>query len=195
MLKKRSVLLVLMLLLSICVFGACGEKETDAVEKSGSEATDSAQAEESSGSYTLFGEFYTQSLYGEDITEEIFAQADLTMVNIWGTFCGPCIQEMPDLGELNREYAEQGFQIVGLISDVNEANDKTAIQIVEETQADYTHMVSSLDMQNNILRYVNAVPTTVFIDKEGNLVGNVYSGAREKEEWALIIEELLSEVQ
>ena len=32
------------------------------------------------------------------MTHEVFDDADLTVINIWGTFCGPCIQEMPDLG-------------------------------------------------------------------------------------------------
>ena len=50
-----------------------------------------------------FGAFESETLDGEKVTEEIFQQADLTMVNIWATFCGPCIQEMPDLAQLSEE--------------------------------------------------------------------------------------------
>lgn len=192
--KRKNIFLVLLLILSMFLLSACGGSETEVVDDSENKVEESAEAE-STAQNTLFGKFYSQTLDGENVTEEIFAQADLTMVNIWGTFCGPCIQEMPDLGELGREYEGTGFQIVGIITDVNKANDETAMQIVDETQADYTHIINSLDLQNNVLQYVSAVPTTVFIDREGNLVGDVYSGSRDKEAWGLIIEELLSEVQ
>lgn len=192
--KKVYRLLTLILAFTILSLCACGEKESAPADNSGNKAADSAKGE-LSAQETLFGSFYAQTLDGGDTTEEIFAQADLTMVNIWATFCGPCINEMPDLGELNREYKDKGFQIMGLISDVNMPGDETALQIVEETQADYTHMVASLDLQGGILKYVSVVPTTVFVDKEGNQVGDVYSGSRDKESWAEIIDALLSEVQ
>ena len=39
------------------------------------------------------------------------------MINVWGTDCGPCIQEMPDLAALHEAYADKGVQVVGLVSD------------------------------------------------------------------------------
>ena len=116
------------------------------------------------------------------------------MVNIWGTFCGPCIREMPDLGELSREYSDRGVQVVGLVSDVGEAKNEKAEEIVSTTKADYTHIIASQDLMSGILSSVNVVPTTIFVDKEGNQVGDVYSGARDKAEWAGIIDKLLGEI-
>ncbi len=195
---KKIYSLIIGMLMAVMLISGCGKQEESASpESEETEMTDAAQDEQedtSSDGSGLFGTFYAQTLYGEDVTEEIFSQADLTMVNIWGTFCNPCIEEMPALGELSREYADYGFQIVGLISDVTEPEDRLSIQIVEETKADYTHMVASLDFQNGILRYVQGVPTTVFIDSEGNMVGEVYVGARDKEAWSQIIGELLKEV-
>ena len=46
----------------------------------------------------VFGSFTAQTLDGTEVTQDIFKETDLTMVNIWGTFCGPCIREMPELG-------------------------------------------------------------------------------------------------
>ena len=45
--------------------------------------------------------FTAKDLDGNTVTEEIFAEKDLTVVNIWGTFCPPCIAEMPELGEFH----------------------------------------------------------------------------------------------
>ena len=71
---------------------------------------DRENEKEESGRQTsknVFGSFTSETLEGTEITQDIFAEADLTMVNIWGTFCGPCIREMPELGEISREYGEK----------------------------------------------------------------------------------------
>ena len=52
---------------------------------------------------TVFEDFTAQDLDGNTVDESIFADYEVTMVNLWGTFCGPCLQEMPDLGEISDE--------------------------------------------------------------------------------------------
>lgn len=191
--KRRIVLSIVIIAMTgmFLLTGCAGKSEHS---ESGKNKADN-QAENVQSDAKVFGMFTTQTLGGEEVTESIFAEADLTMVNIWGTFCGPCINEMPDLGELGREYADHGVQIVGLISDVAEVKDETALEIVEATQADYMHLVASPDLQRGILREVQVVPTTIFVDSEGRQVGGVYSGANSKEDWKKIIEELRTEVQ
>lgn len=142
----------------------------------------------------VFGSFTAQTLDGTEVTQDIFKETDLTMVNIWGTFCGPCIREMPELGEISREYEGEEFQIVGMLCDVYEAGDDTALEIVESTQADYIHIVASPDLVNGILRQVQAVPTTIFVDSDGNQVGEAYTGSRDKDSWLQIIEEVKSKM-
>ena len=183
--KMKYILLLLAMMLTLA---ACGKTATEEAEVP--EETDVSEE-----ANVLFGHFSSQTLEGEEVTEEIFANADLTMVNIWGTFCGPCIAEMPDLGELSLEYADKGFQIIGVLCDVMEPGDETALEIVEETKADYTHLIASEDLTMNVLQYVSSVPTTVFIDKDGYVVGEVYSGARDKTTWELIINQKLVEGQ
>lgn len=193
---KKMKYLVFMLM-AVLLLAACGKSE-EVVEE---DITESVEAEETTEEENeqepvkLFGVFDTQTLDGEPVTEEIWGEADLTMVNIWGTFCGPCIAEMPDLGEISREYADRGFQIVGMVCDVMEPGNETALEIVSETKADYTHVVASEDLTMNALQYVSSVPTTVFLDKEGDVVGEVYSGARDKASWELIINQYLAEVK
>lgn len=158
------------------------------------QADNTAEASEKN---EIFGEFKTKTLDGEEVDQDIFAKADLTMVNIWGTFCGPCIREMPELGELSREYADKGFQMVGIISDVSQPEDDTALEIVKKTEADYTHLVIPKDanMQYRILKNAQVVPTTIFLDKDGNQVGDTYPGAKSKKQWTAVIDEMLEKVQ
>lgn len=170
------------------VFGTAAAAQEETENPTETSVTEAGLPEE-----RLFGDFTTMTLEGEETDQEIFAQAELTMVNIWATFCGPCIREMPDLGILSQEYKEQDVQIIGMIADVAEAKEETALAIVEYTQADYPHLILSEDLLQSYLGQVQVVPTTVFVDKEGKQVGEVYAGAKSKEEWAEILEELLQE--
>ena len=70
----------------------------------------------------MFESFTAQDLDGNQVDETIFEDAELTMINVWGTFCTPCLEEMPDLAELNREYQEKGVQIIGICSDTINAD-------------------------------------------------------------------------
>lgn len=170
---------------------ADSSKKSEAGE--GADGTAENGAEEPQEDAAVFGDFQTLTLTGEEASQEIFADADLTMVNIWGTFCGPCLREMPDLGDLSREYADSGFQIVGIITDVTETEDETAMEILEETGADYTHLLISRELYDNYLWQVQVVPTTIFVDSQGKQVG-IYTGSRSKEDWTEIIEEMRGKV-
>lgn len=200
---KRKLKLGMGLILAMSVMlTACGSNTDkagqEAASKTAEEMQDTQGADNSQADaepISVFGQFKAETIDGDEVNEEIFSEKKLTMVNIWGTFCGPCIREMPDLGELNREYADKGFQIVGIISDVNKASDETALEVIEATKADYTHIVASEDIQRGILSQIQLVPTTIFVDENGMQVGGAYFGAKEKDDWAAIIDELLGEVE
>ena len=123
------------------------------------------------------------------------------MINIWATYCNPCLGEMPDLGVLAEEYADQGVQIIGILMDVYDQNWNVvqsqvdlAKEIIQETGADYLHLMPSTDLIYAKLRYVQAVPETIFVDKEGNLVGEPHLGARTKNKWSEEIQKRLEMV-
>lgn len=147
----------------------------------------------------LFGAFKAEDSNGNEVTQEIFAGHKLTMVNIWATFCGPCLREMPELGELDKEYRDQGFQVVGMPTDVIDragAIDPEQValvnEIAEKTGADYPHILPTQELVDAKLGSVTAVPETVFVDENGNQVGESYRGARDKAAWKEIIDGLLA---
>lgn len=177
------------------------EAQTEAMESTEKELEDTKEestAESEKGLSAkggVFGTFTAVTLDGEVVDQDIFTKADLTMVNIWGTFCSPCIGELPALGELNRSYRDKGFQVVGIISNVEEPNDQEALEIVDKTKADYTQLVLSEDLYNNYLALVSMVPITVFVDREGRQVGASYAGSKSKSRWKGIIDDKLKTVQ
>lgn len=131
-------------------------------------------------------------------TDDILAGKKLTMVNVWATYCNPCINEMPELARLHHDYADKGFQIVGVLTDVGVATayDGEALEygqiIIEQTGADYLHLVPSREMMIGCLSSITAVPTTYFIDENGQQVGTEFVGGRDYAGWAAIVDELLA---
>ncbi len=143
--------------------------------------------------------FSSKDMAGNAVTSDIFAKNKLTMVNIWGTFCPPCIREMPDLAKLNSANKSKGVEVVGIPIDIvdEEGNVVPYMKadgdaIIKQTGADYTHVVPTKDMLDGVLRNIQAVPATIFVGKDGKIVGQMYLGARSQKDWQKIIDSLLS---
>jgi len=187
------------LLLSACAQPESAPSLTPSASPSASAPQPSASADaQSTGG--ILSAFSAEDLDGNALDQSILEGHTLTMVNVWATFCTPCISEMPELGELAEEYSDKGVQIVGLVSDVldsdgsvSETQLDTAREIVSATSANYTHIVPSTDFYG-ILYQITSVPTTFFVDETGAQVGYAYLGARDKAEWSTIIDEMLAEV-
>ncbi len=138
--------------------------------------------------------FSGQDLEGNTVSSEIFSSSKLTMINVWATYCNPCLREMPELGELAADYSPEEFQIIGVISDVEEGSEEKmkdyAADLVAKTGADYTHLLLNESLYFSLLTEVSAVPTTFFFDSEGNLL-NTIVGSMDKASWEEEINALL----
>ena len=134
---------------------------------------------------------------GNTVTSDLFGNSRLTMVNVWATYCNPCLREMPDLGELAGEYDSADFQLYGIISDVQEGADeadlKKAEELIEKTGAHYPHLLLNESLYYALLTEVTGVPTTFFVDENGVVLGAVL-GSKEKSVWKEIIDGLLEEL-
>lgn len=220
--RKRMKKLKLLSLSALCcllLFGGCGTDQkspsanTDAAEDMQSSPEDSeasasqgdtdgqagsdAAAEPAGSSDTTgsLGEFSVEDINGEAYTQEMFADYDLTLVNIFTTWCGPCINEIPELQELRDEMADQKVNVVGIVLDsvdesgspIQETVDIAKV-LAERTGVSYPFLIPDAGYLNGRLTGINAVPETFFVDKEGNIVGDTYTGSRSMEEWKEIVE-------
>lgn len=142
----------------------------------GTEEYDSAQQEEEGAKMPSFT---AKDLEGNTVTENIFGDKDLTVLNIWGTFCNPCIREMPELGAWAKEMPDN-VQMVGLIIDIAGDDDTEhhdlAVEITQNAGADFMQIIANADF-TDILKDVYGVPTTLFVDRDGNIVGDPIIGA------------------
>ena len=146
----------------------------------------------------FFSDFETVSLDGEEYTQEIFEGNKLTMVNVWGTFCSPCIYEMPFLESISQNYADKGLVVIGVVSDTydyfkdenSEVKIEKANNIVEETGVTFTNLLPSESLNEARLDYISTFPTTYFLDENGAIIGE-YVGSRSYEQWAMVIDTIL----
>ncbi|MDR3254104.1 MAG: TlpA family protein disulfide reductase [Synergistaceae bacterium] len=144
----------------------------------------------------VFPAFTSKTLDGNTITNKIFANKKLTMVNIWATWCPPCVSEMPDLGRLGKSMPE-GTQLIGLVYDVT-ASDQSAKgeanRILSGAKALFTQIEYSKDM-TPYMKGVDAIPTTIFVDSKGNIIGEPLVGSRPEKEYRAAIEKALASLR
>lgn len=121
--------------------------------------------------------FTAKTIKGETVTNEIFAAKKISVVNIWGTFCPPCIGEMPELGEMARNLPADA-QLIGLVCDASEesAQIQKAIQITQEAKANFVNIIPDAQLMH-FMENVEAVPTTIFVNSKGEVVGKAIIGA------------------
>ena len=140
----------------------------------------------------------TKDIHGKEFSSKDFANYDLTMVNIFATWCTACIQEIPDLVEVQKEMQAKGVNIIGIVTDTvddtgenREALEKAKL-IQEKTKANYSFLMPDKTNFNGRLNGIQALPETFFVDKNGQIVGETYSGSHNKKDWTAIIEKELS---
>ena len=164
-------------------------------------AFDQPQETSNAGDSTNVGKFETKGVDGKDYTEKVFSDYDLTLVNVFTTWCSPCVNEIPELEKLYEEMKEKGVGVVGVVLDTvgddakqNEDTVKKAGVLKEKTKASYPFLVPDSTMMNGRLNGVSAFPETFFVDKEGNIVGETYSGSHTLDEWKEIVEKELKNI-
>lgn len=178
--KKRFIGISCMICMMALLVISCGKADAEQPESMETEVKTAEETEEKAAEEieeiveNKMPSFTTMDLEGNVVTDDIFSQKDLTIVNVWGTYCGPCINEMPELGEWAKELPEN-VQLIGLVCD-GYGNEDTAALIVEQTGADYLQLIANEDFLG-LFETIVGVPTTYFVDKDGNIVGEPIIGA------------------
>lgn len=175
--KKRMKKLSALCLAGMLCLGlwACSSSEDSS---SGDSSGTTKQETSENGFPVNIPEFSTTDMDGNKVTNDIFADYDLTVVNFWATYCNPCIDELPELTEWKKELPDN-VNLIGLLVDVDEKGSdqyKLAEKIIKETGADYQHLIATEEFDDMISNLVG-VPTTFFVDSTGKIIGEPFAGA------------------
>ena len=202
MFKKRCmIVMTVMVIGATALFSGCGSKGDNAENQQTEEQANDDQNAAYNRDTTAQGSgliFTTQDIYGATVTQDIFKDYDLTLVNLFATWCSPCIAEMPELAQLQKNMEEKNVNVVAVCLDALEERgelDQEALalaqQINEYSEADFMFLVPDETYFNGRLMGVQAVPESFFVDSTGNIVGETYVGARDLETWTDVVEQEL----
>ena len=137
--------------------------------------------------------FTAKTPFGDAIDSSIFADYELTMINIWGTLCKPCIEEMPDIQKLYEDMQSDNISIIGFIANFQDDRVEKSKEILTKLNITYSNVVFDDEVSGSITSQIPGYPTTVFVDSKGNTVGEQVTGAHSYEEYKAIIKKRLEE--
>lgn len=108
--------------------------------------------------------FTLKSLDGKNVKLSELA-GNVVLINFWASWCGPCLQEMPLLNAIHKKYEPLGFTVLGVNVEENSANAKA---FLADRGVDFPVL---LDTKNKVSKLydVIAMPTTVVVDRDGNM--------------------------
>lgn len=139
---------------------------------------------------TLTG-FEAQELSGAVIDQSYFAHSKLTVVNIWGTFCGPCIDEMPGLEKVSKEFEASDVQMLGIV--IDDPSDEEAIALLRKLGVTYDNVKPDAVLADLVVSQFDYVPVTLFVDSEGIVYEDFIPGSTSEDDLTVTIEVLLKQ--
>ncbi|MDD4168689.1 MAG: TlpA disulfide reductase family protein [Desulfotomaculaceae bacterium] len=107
----------------------------------------------------------------------VFSANQVTLVNFWATFCGPCIREMPALEQLRQNYQGRSLGLIGIVLDSKKAD--TARSMVTRLGTGYPHLLDD----GWFGPYIYAVPQTFLVDNEGKIL-QAMTGAKSLQQFS-----------
>lgn len=188
---KRAGVIGIMIAMVLGAVAGCGKK--------------AAPVEDAGSAKSGFATLETIDMEQKEVNADIFKDYDLTMINTWATWCGPCVGELPELEELNQELKDEGKKVAikGMVIEtqgvikpgLSDEERKKAEKVLKETGVTYQQLLVSEDLANTVLSNQLSFPTTYFVDKDGNLVGDPVEGSNDKAGWKRTIDDKLEELK
>lgn len=133
----------------------------------------------------VFPDFEVKDLNGNPLSLAKF-RGKVVLVDFWATWCGPCIEELPNVLAAYKKYRAKGFEIVGISLDRNEAELRS---FVVEKQMTWPQYFDGKHWDNELaVRYgVASIPTTYLLDRDGRIIGADLRGPALEEALAKIL--------
>lgn len=96
------------------------------------------------------------------------------LVNFWATWCGPCVDEFPELVELSRRYGSDGLQLVTVSANSPEERPQVVAFLQRFSPPSRNLLFSSTDLYTMLKAFdsawVETIPYTALVDRQGKIV-------------------------
>ena len=152
------------------------QAEMSAEKEESKEESDSANTDDKK----TLPNFTAKDQDGNPYSNEDIAKNDATVINLWFTGCSACIEEMDEVNDLADELKkEDGVDFVSMCTDVNydESTKEAYERIIKDKKPTYNAL--AVDYEGDMKDYLENIfvyPTTIVVDKNGNIIGDPIEG-------------------
>ena len=94
----------------------------------------------------------------------------VVLVNIWATWCPPCVKEMPSMEKLYRKFKRENFEILAV--SIDETGPKAVAPFMEKTRLTFPALIDSKGAIKPVYR-ITGIPESFIIDKQGLLIKKI----------------------
>jgi len=115
-------------------------------------------------------DFELKSLDGTQVRLSDY-RGKAVLLNFWATWCAPCKIEMPWFVDLQKQYAPQGLQVIGVAMD--DSGEDTIAKFARQMGVNYPVLIGK-EAVGDAYGGVEFLPTTFFIDRQGKVVDRVF---------------------
>ena len=169
--KIVPTLVAIMITISLA---ACNTNNTDTSKKT---ANETAQD-------NLFPKFTGTDFNNNTVDNTLFNKNEVTLLNFWFNGCSACVNEMPALEDLNKKLQKKGAELIGINVEAgsSEKSLSEAKEILAKQGVTYRNLfISGGQKAQEYIEKIFAFPTTIMVDKSGNIIGNPITGSIEDE--------------
>lgn len=170
--NKKKVLVLLATLVISTALAACGN--SDDGYTTGDNSKD-GRSQVSQGELQSIPDFSAEDIEGNKVDNSIFKENKVTLVNVWATWCGPCVNELPEIQKVYSELKDQGIGVVGIVADGNDAKD-TAKELIELDSLKYKMIIPDSNLEKKLISTLRGFPTSYVVDSEGKILGMKLGG-------------------
>lgn len=114
----------------------------------------------------------------------LFNKNEVTLLNFWFNGCSACVNEMPALEDLNKKLQKKGAELIGINVEAgsSEKSLSEAKEILAKQGVTYRNLfISGGQKAQEYIEKIFAFPTTIMVDKSGNIIGDPITGSIEDE--------------
>lgn len=167
----------------------------DNVKKASDTAVSSAvDTNDISNNYITFN---TKTIEGKSIDSTVFANYDITMINFWGTYAIDKSNEQNTLEEVyeNVQNWDQKVNVINAIVDTpDDKNEATVKDLKSEANGQFTTIEMDDILANWAVKHLEGVPTTIFVDSTGKIIGDQLKGTKSTQTYLDEIKARLKEI-
>jgi peroxiredoxin len=117
-------------------------------------------------------DFTLQSIEGKSVRLSDY-RGKAILLNFWATYCDPCKVEMPWIVDLQKQYASQGLQVIGISMDDVDVGPEKIAEFAKEMGVNYPVLIGK-DEVGDAYGGLLYLPTTFYIGRDGKIVDKVF---------------------